>query len=156
MPHTSRETLDAVTELVLDQKPVTEWPDALFQIADNIQRRDILLGHDLNPGDALRAALPRSAGGQFAAPANERSWREEINAAPQRPVATTAYCISPLIAVWGTPPVTPRWIPSNASGPYEKRLKSLDFQPAFDPDGALARARQMIGRDDAGAHLGNE
>ena len=36
---------------------------------------------------------------------------------------------------------------------YETRLKSLDFEPAFDLDGALARARQMTGRDDAGAHL---
>ncbi len=36
---------------------------------------------------------------------------------------------------------------------YESRLKSLSFKPAFDLDGALARARQMTGRDDAGAHL---
>ena len=36
---------------------------------------------------------------------------------------------------------------------YESRLKSLDFEPAFDLDGALARARQMTGRDDAGAHI---
>ena len=36
---------------------------------------------------------------------------------------------------------------------YESRLKSLEFKPAFDLDGALARARQMTGRDDAGAHL---
>ncbi len=36
---------------------------------------------------------------------------------------------------------------------YESRLKSLDFVPAFDLDGALARARQMTGRDDAGAHI---
>lgn len=36
---------------------------------------------------------------------------------------------------------------------YENRLKSLDFEPAFDLDGSLARARQMTGRDDAGAHL---
>jgi len=36
---------------------------------------------------------------------------------------------------------------------YENKLKSLDFEPAFDLDGALARARQMTGRDDAGAHL---
>jgi len=28
---------------------------------------------------------------------------------------------------------------------YENRLKSLDFEPAFDLDGALARARQMTG-----------
>ncbi|MBI5891144.1 MAG: NAD(P)H-dependent oxidoreductase subunit E [Nitrosomonadales bacterium] len=36
---------------------------------------------------------------------------------------------------------------------YENRLKSLMFSPAFDLDGSLARARQMTGRDDAGAHL---
>jgi [NiFe] hydrogenase diaphorase moiety large subunit len=39
---------------------------------------------------------------------------------------------------------------------YESRLKSLDFEPGFDLDGALARARQMTGRDDAGAHLQTE
>lgn len=39
---------------------------------------------------------------------------------------------------------------------YESRLKSLDFEPAFDLDGALARARQMTGRDDAGAHIETE
>lgn len=38
---------------------------------------------------------------------------------------------------------------------YERRLKSLDFEPAFDLDAALAEARQMTGRDDAGAHLAN-
>jgi len=36
---------------------------------------------------------------------------------------------------------------------YERKLRSLDFTPAFDLDGALARARQMTGRDDADAHL---
>jgi [NiFe] hydrogenase diaphorase moiety large subunit len=36
---------------------------------------------------------------------------------------------------------------------YERKLRSLDFTPAFDLDGALQRARQMTGRDDAGAHL---
>ena len=39
---------------------------------------------------------------------------------------------------------------------FERRLKSLDFEPAFDLDEALAPARQMTGRDDAGAHLGAE
>ena len=38
---------------------------------------------------------------------------------------------------------------------YERRLKSLDFEPAFDLDGALAQARQMTGRDDSAAHLEN-
>jgi [NiFe] hydrogenase diaphorase moiety large subunit len=36
---------------------------------------------------------------------------------------------------------------------YERRLRSTEFEPAFDLDGALARARAMTGRDDAGAHL---
>ena len=38
---------------------------------------------------------------------------------------------------------------------YERRLRSRDFAPAFDLDAALARARQMTGRDDPGAHLEN-
>ena len=36
---------------------------------------------------------------------------------------------------------------------YEKRLKRLDFEPAFDLDGALATARLITGRDDEWAHL---
>jgi len=37
---------------------------------------------------------------------------------------------------------------------YERRLGSPAVEPAFDLDGALARARRMTGRDDPGAHLG--
>jgi [NiFe] hydrogenase diaphorase moiety large subunit len=37
---------------------------------------------------------------------------------------------------------------------YEQRLVSLEYAPAFDLDGALARARAMTGRDDPGAHFG--
>jgi [NiFe] hydrogenase diaphorase moiety large subunit len=36
---------------------------------------------------------------------------------------------------------------------YERRLKSLEFEPAFDLDAALSEARQMTGRNDADAHL---
>ncbi len=38
---------------------------------------------------------------------------------------------------------------------YERRLMSLDYEPAFDLDAALSQARQMTGRDDAAAHLQN-
>lgn len=38
---------------------------------------------------------------------------------------------------------------------YERRLKTLDFEPAFDLDAALAPARRATGRDDAAAHLAN-
>jgi len=36
---------------------------------------------------------------------------------------------------------------------YEKRLQHQEFEPAFDLDRALRKARQMTGRDDAGAHF---
>jgi [NiFe] hydrogenase diaphorase moiety large subunit len=36
---------------------------------------------------------------------------------------------------------------------YERRLKALDFTPAFDLDGALQTARRITGRDDAWAHI---
>jgi [NiFe] hydrogenase diaphorase moiety large subunit len=36
---------------------------------------------------------------------------------------------------------------------YERHLKSLYFEPGFDLDAELSIARQMTGRDDAGAHL---
>ena len=39
---------------------------------------------------------------------------------------------------------------------YERRLESLEFEPAFDLDGALERARTLTGRDDAAAHLRGE
>ena len=39
---------------------------------------------------------------------------------------------------------------------FERRLHSLEFEPAFDLDYALSQARQMTGRDDPGAHLANE
>ena len=39
---------------------------------------------------------------------------------------------------------------------YEKRLKKLDFEPAFDLDGALTTARLITGRDDEWAHLDND
>ena len=38
---------------------------------------------------------------------------------------------------------------------YERRLKSLHYEPAFDVDAALSQARQMTGRDDRAAHLSN-
>ncbi|AWI81237.1 MAG: NADP oxidoreductase [Betaproteobacteria bacterium HGW-Betaproteobacteria-13] len=39
---------------------------------------------------------------------------------------------------------------------YERRLQSLDFEPAFDLDAALAAARRASGRDDPAAHISSE
>ena len=36
---------------------------------------------------------------------------------------------------------------------YDARMAHRDFQPAFNLDAALARARQLTGRDDESAHL---
>jgi [NiFe] hydrogenase diaphorase moiety large subunit len=36
---------------------------------------------------------------------------------------------------------------------FERRLKSLRFQPAFDLDAELEIARRLSGRDDSAAHL---
>ncbi len=39
---------------------------------------------------------------------------------------------------------------------YRRRLRSADYTPSFDLDGALAEARALSGRDDAGAHVREE
>jgi len=39
---------------------------------------------------------------------------------------------------------------------YDTRLKHTDYEPAFDLDAALQDARDISGRDDAGAHIGTE
>ena len=39
---------------------------------------------------------------------------------------------------------------------YEKRMMEREFTPAFDLDRALSAARQMTGRDDAGAHFASQ
>jgi [NiFe] hydrogenase diaphorase moiety large subunit len=38
---------------------------------------------------------------------------------------------------------------------FDRRMHSPDYEPAFDLDAALSQARRMTGRDDAGAHLGD-
>jgi len=39
---------------------------------------------------------------------------------------------------------------------FERRLRPLEFAPAVDLDAAMAAARTVVGRDDAGAHLNAE
>ncbi len=88
IPRLSRERLDEIAELILARRPLAEWPQHLFHIEDNICRRDILLDHNLTPGEAIRAALARGLGTAPARPVSGRSWREGIPAAPPGPVAT--------------------------------------------------------------------
>jgi [NiFe] hydrogenase diaphorase moiety large subunit len=83
IPRITPQRLDQIAELILAQVPVADWPDSLFAIEDHIRRKDILLDHDLQPGDALRVAMAQTCvpGSSLEAAANERSWREGIPSA---------------------------------------------------------------------------
>jgi len=88
IPDITPERLERVAELILARAPVEDWPAELFAIEDHIRRRDILLDHGLQPGDALRAALARGAESVAEQAANARSWREGHGAGPSGPAAT--------------------------------------------------------------------
>jgi [NiFe] hydrogenase diaphorase moiety large subunit len=88
IPALSGERIERICELILARTPLNEWPSELFVVQDHVRRADILLGHALKPGDAIRAALQRGARGWSERAANERSWREAYVGAAQGPIAT--------------------------------------------------------------------
>jgi [NiFe] hydrogenase diaphorase moiety large subunit len=88
IPALTSERVDQICELILARTPLNEWPAELFVVQDNVRRADILLGHALKPGDAIRAALQRGSRGWSERAANERSWREAYVGAAQGPIAT--------------------------------------------------------------------
>ena len=88
IPALTSERIDRICELILARTPLAEWPGELFVVQDQVRRADILLGHALKPGDAIRAALQRGARGWSERAANERSWREAYVGAAQGPIAT--------------------------------------------------------------------
>ena len=55
--------VDEICDLIRTQTPLEQWPEAFFRVDDHIRRADRLLGHDLAPGQALRAALALGAEG---------------------------------------------------------------------------------------------
>ncbi len=59
--HMTPERVDRIVELVRSETPLSAWPVDFFAVHDHIRRRDILLGHTLARGDALRAVLARGA-----------------------------------------------------------------------------------------------
>jgi len=79
--------VERICDLILARTPLAEWPAEFFAVQDSVRRADILLGHGLEPGDAIRAALQRGAQGWSERAANERSWREAYVGAAQGPVA---------------------------------------------------------------------
>jgi [NiFe] hydrogenase diaphorase moiety large subunit len=87
IPALTDERIEQLCQLVLSRTEIEDWPTELFVVNDNVRRADILLGHALQPGDAIRAALQRGAQGWSERAANERSWREAYVGAAQGPVA---------------------------------------------------------------------
>ncbi|MCL2345180.1 MAG: NAD(P)H-dependent oxidoreductase subunit E [Desulfobulbus sp.] len=71
------ERIDEMADLVRSQTPLDEWPAEWFRVEDNIRQPGILLGLDMPPGDALRAARALAPSDGLAA-SNMRSWREGL------------------------------------------------------------------------------
>ncbi len=82
------ERIDEIAELIRARTPSEAWPAALFAIDDNIRRADVLLGADLTPGDALRAAMARGHAYSAETASSDRSWRERVPALAQGPTNT--------------------------------------------------------------------
>jgi [NiFe] hydrogenase diaphorase moiety large subunit len=67
IPRLDRARIAQIAELILAEEPVEHWPAELFTIHAHLRRRDILLDHGLQPGEALAAALARTQAAQDAA-----------------------------------------------------------------------------------------
>ncbi len=78
--------IDQIAELIRERVPMAQWPAEFFKIEDNIRRADVLLGSDLTPGDALRAARARAPDEGLMA-SNMRSWREGLPSGMGGPIA---------------------------------------------------------------------
>ncbi|MGE5469230.1 MAG: NAD(P)H-dependent oxidoreductase subunit E [Bacteroidota bacterium] len=71
------ERIDEIAELIRNKVALADWPADYFRVEDNIRRSDILLGSQLQPGDALRAAHARAPSDGLKS-SNMRSWREGL------------------------------------------------------------------------------
>ncbi len=55
--------VDEICELIRNKVALADWPREYFRVEDQVRRKDVLLGSELAPGDALAAALARGAEG---------------------------------------------------------------------------------------------
>lgn len=49
--------IDEICALIQKQMPLTAWPDELFEVNNNIRRADMLLNNQMQPGEAIAAAI---------------------------------------------------------------------------------------------------
>jgi len=87
VPALDQDRVERICELMLAQSPLADWPREFFDVRDHVRRADVLLGHGLQPGDPIRAALQHGARGWSEHAANERSWREDFGGGARGPVA---------------------------------------------------------------------
>jgi len=59
IPRLTPARIGAITALIRADVPIAEWPENLFPIHTHIERKDLLLGTPLDPGEALAAAMAR-------------------------------------------------------------------------------------------------
>jgi [NiFe] hydrogenase diaphorase moiety large subunit len=55
----TRRRVDEICELIREKVPLADWPADYFRVQDQVLRKDLLLGSELAPGEALAAALLR-------------------------------------------------------------------------------------------------
>ncbi|MCW9014075.1 MAG: NAD(P)H-dependent oxidoreductase subunit E [Gammaproteobacteria bacterium] len=53
--------IELIAQLIEQDTPLEQWPAEFFEINDNVHRADILLTHNTEDGDALRALLEEGA-----------------------------------------------------------------------------------------------
>src|SRR5512135_894314 len=53
----THQRVQEIAQLIRGKVPLADWPPQYFQVEDNIQRRDVLLGAQWRPGEALAAAI---------------------------------------------------------------------------------------------------
>jgi [NiFe] hydrogenase diaphorase moiety large subunit len=66
VPRLTPERIDRICFLIETQVPVANWPAEFFEIDTNIRRPDVLLGLQVMPGDALKAAVTSGVHGFLA------------------------------------------------------------------------------------------
>ena len=59
----TRQRVDEMCELIRDKVALADWPREYFRVEDQVRRKDVLLGCEHAPGDALAAALARGPEG---------------------------------------------------------------------------------------------
>jgi [NiFe] hydrogenase diaphorase moiety large subunit len=59
LPRLNKKKIDQIADLIKQKKPLEQWPEALFQVEDNIKKPGLLLTEKMAPGDSLKATFAK-------------------------------------------------------------------------------------------------